>query len=163
KLLNAGQTCIAPDYVLVPASLERDFIAQAKFAAAKLYARFVGNPDYAAIINERHWNRLLGYLEECRRQGAELVPLSANAEAPDAARRVLPPMLVRGAHPSSAVAKEEIFGPVLPVVPYASFGEAIGYINERPRPLAFYVFTASSRYREQALSRVVAGGVTVND
>jgi coniferyl-aldehyde dehydrogenase len=163
KLLNAGQTCIAPDYVLVPAPLLPEFVARARQAAARLYPRFVGNPDYTAIVNERHWKRLLGLLEDARARGAEIVPLSAGAEAPDAARRTLPPLLVLKTTADMAIMEEEIFGPLLPVVPYAAVEEAIAYINARPRPLSFYAFTESAALREQLLTRVVAGGVTLND
>lgn len=163
KLLNAGQTCIAPDYVLVPEPLEADFARLARQAAARMYPAYRDNPDYTAIINERHWRRLTGYLEECRRDGAELLPLGAGEEPPDPARRILPPVLIRDAKPESAVLREEIFGPLLPLVPYRALEDAIAHVNARPRPLALYLFTDSAASREQVLTRVVAGGVTVND
>jgi coniferyl-aldehyde dehydrogenase len=163
KLLNAGQTCIAPDYVLVPEPLEAEFARLARLAAARLYPRYAENPDYTAIINERHWRRLMDSLEECRRDGATLLPLGEREEPPDAARRILPPILIRGAKPGSAVLREEIFGPLLPLVPYRALEEAIAYVNARPRPLALYLFTDRAASRGLVLTRVVAGGVTVND
>ncbi len=163
KLLNAGQTCIAPDYVLVPAPLEADFVRRARDAAARMFPRFAGNPDYTAIVNERHWRRLNGYLEDCRAKGGEVVPLSAGQETPDAAGRILPPALILRPTPDMAVMQEEIFGPLLPVVPYGTLEEAVAFINARPRPLALYLFTESAAHRDTVLGRVVAGGVTVND
>jgi coniferyl-aldehyde dehydrogenase len=163
KLLNAGQTCIAPDYVLVPDTLEPEFVELAKAAAARMYPTFLGNADYTTVVNERHWQRLQGYLADCRLEGAEVVPLSAHDEAHDAARRVMIPALIRHVKPDSAVMQEEIFGPLLPVIPYRRLEDAIAFVNARPRPLALYVFTESAATREQVLTRVVAGGVTVND
>ncbi|HEX7928344.1 MAG TPA: coniferyl aldehyde dehydrogenase [bacterium] len=163
KLLNAGQTCIAPDYVLVPEALEPEFVRLAKDAASRMFPSVAGNPDYTSVVSDTHWKRLQGYLAECRAQGAEVVPLTAASDAPDTARRTLPPVLIRHAKPDSAVMRDEIFGPLLPVIPYRRLEDAIAFVNARPRPLALYVFTESAAHREQVLTRIVAGGVTVND
>jgi acyl-CoA reductase-like NAD-dependent aldehyde dehydrogenase len=163
KLLNAGQTCIAPDYVLVPEAQEAEFVRLAQGAATRMFPTVTGNRDYTSVVSDTHWKRLQGYLQECRNQGAEVVPLTPPYDVPDAARRVMPPYLIRHAKPDSAVMREEIFGPLLPVVGYRSLEEAIAFVNARPRPLALYVFTESAAHREQVLTRIVAGGVTVND
>jgi coniferyl-aldehyde dehydrogenase len=163
KLLNAGQTCIAPDYALVPAGRVDAFVAAVTAAVAKLYPSFAGNPDYTAIVNERHYQRLTGLLEDARAKGATIVPLGRADDVPDPASRVMPPTLVVGANDTMAVMREEIFGPILPVESYASLDEAIARIGVRPRPLSFYYFGANLEHRRRTLRETIAGGVTVND
>ena len=162
KTMNAGQTCIAPDYVLVPAGSERRFLEEAQRAASACYPDLARSPDYCSIIDARHYTRLLGLLEDARAKGAELVSLAPPAE-PDAAARRLPPYGLLGVSDAMRVAQEEIFGPLLPVLPYADLDAAIAYVNARPRPLALYVFDRDAARVEGVLARTVSGGVTVND
>ncbi|WP_246026557.1 coniferyl aldehyde dehydrogenase [Paracoccus luteus] len=159
KLLNAGQTCIAPDYALVPTSGVQPFIAACRAWVGRHYPQLGGNPDYSTIISAAQFDRLAAWIEAARAQGATLHPLSD--AAPDPARRLLPPLIVTGA--AGPLAEQEIFGPVLPVIPYASLDEALAVIARHPRPLAFYPFTDDRATRDRLLDAVVAGGVTVND
>jgi coniferyl-aldehyde dehydrogenase len=162
KLLNAGQTCIAPDYVLVPAGREAAFGEAFTRAVAKLFPVIEGNPDYAAIISPRHHERLQALLAQAESQGARLQVINPGSAAAGSSRQMAP-VLVFDATPAMKLMDEEIFGPILPVLPYASMDEAIGYINDRPRPLALYWFGTDTASRDKVLARTVSGGVTVND
>ena len=163
KLLNAGQTCIAPDYALVPeTSLER-FVTAMRDAVSRLYPSFADNPDYTSILNDRHHARLTALLDDARALGARIVPLGPPNEFPEPGSRKLEPRLVVGATPDMKIMQEEIFGPLLPVETYATFDEAIARLNARPHPLAFYYFGSSAARRERVLRDTLAGGVTVND
>ncbi len=159
KLLNAGQTCIAPDYVLVPTTQCAALVAELRVAVARLYPVLAETGDYTAIVNDRHHRRLEALIEDARAKGAEIVRLSDA----DAGRRKLPPTLIVGADATMQVMQEEIFGPVLPIETYDALDEAIGRINARPRPLAFYYFGNDAARRRRVLQQTIAGGVTVND
>ena len=162
KCLNAGQTCIAPDYVLVPEERVDAFVDAAARAVAAMYPTLAANRDYAAIISERHRERLAGYLREARAAGARVVEINPAGE--DFSRSPkLAPALVVAPDPALAVMREEIFGPVLPVVPYRTLEEAIAFVNARPRPLALYVFDHDADAVERVLSRTVSGGASVNE
>ena len=161
KLLNAGQTCIAPDYVLVPAGREQDFIEAARAVVAKCFPAMASTPDYTAIVNDRHYQRLQGYVSDAQARGAKIEPLST-ATADDA-RRKLPPLALLNVDDNMRVMQDEIFGPLLPVLPYKDLDAAIAYVNQRPRPLALYCFENDSGRRDRVLNETVAGGVTIND
>ncbi|MBC7377164.1 MAG: coniferyl aldehyde dehydrogenase [Burkholderiaceae bacterium] len=165
KLLNAGQTCIAPDYVLLPQGQEAAFAEAFASAVAKLFPTIAGNPDYAAIISPRHLERLQAMLVKAEAEGARLQVIGSASAAGDAtnAARQMAPVLVFNAADDSALLGEEIFGPILPVLPYTSMDEAIRYINARPRPLALYWFGTDTAARDKLLANTVSGGVTVND
>ena len=162
KTMNAGQTCIAPDYVLVPAGRAREFIAAAQKVMADCYPDILRTPDYSSIISERHFNRLVGLVEDARAQGAEVVPLSSAAE-PDAKTRRIPPVALLNVTPDMQAMQEEIFGPILPVVPYRDLDEAIRYVNARPNPLALYYFDQDRGRIDHVLEQTLSGGVTIND
>ena len=162
KCLNAGQTCIAPDYALVPEERIEEFVAGARAAVAKLYPRLRDNPDYTAIISERHRERLARYLEEARARGARVEEINPAGED-FAGSPKLAPHLVLGAGDSMRVMREEIFGPILPLVPYRTLDEAIAYVNARPRPLALYVFDHDRAAIDRVLEETISGGVTVNE
>ena len=161
KLVNAGQTCIAPDYVLLPRARVAEFVAAARAATTRLYPDLAGNPQYASIATERHYGRLSSLRDAAQAAGATVEPLSD--AAPDPARRLLPPVLLDGVHDGMAVMQEEIFGPLLPIVPYDSLDEAITYVAARAHPLALYLFESDATLVEHVLARTHAGGVTVND
>lgn len=164
KLLNGGQTCIAPDYLLLPRGREAEFSAAYRAAVARLFPRLEGNPDYAAIVSDRHLARLQGLLDEARAGGAQVQDVGPPAGASaDAAPRQLRPVLVFGAQPAMRLLQEEIFGPILPVLPCDTPDEAIGHVNAGPRPLALYWFGQDTAARDAVLRRTVSGGVTLND
>jgi acyl-CoA reductase-like NAD-dependent aldehyde dehydrogenase len=163
KLMNAGQTCIAPDYALVPAARLREFVDAARRVVAACYPDPLRSPDYSSIIDARHFARLAGYIDEAQAQGAEVLMLGPTGVAPDAGTRRIPPTLLVGAPDSCRVMREEIFGPILPVIPYASFDDALAYVNARPRPLALYCFDRDESRIRRVLTETVAGGVTLND
>ena len=159
KCLNAGQTCIAPDYVLLPRGKEAAFIAAAKLIIEKQYPAIATNPDYSAIINQRHMTRLKSYLDEAREGGAIVTPLADC----DLSTQKIAPTIVTNAKAASSLMCEEIFGPLLPLVTYDNIDEAIDYVNARARPLALYYFGHDRNEQESILNRTVAGGVSVNE
>jgi len=161
KLMNAGQTCIAPDYVLVPEGREQAFVAAARAVVAKCYPSLATTPDYTAIIDDRHYRRLDDYVTDARALGAVVEPLSTVAA--DAARRLLPPLALLNVNDDMCVMQDEIFGPLLPVLPYRDLDAAIAYVNEHPRPLALYCFENDAARRDRVLNETIVGGVTVND
>ena len=163
KLLNAGQTCIAPDYVLLPKGRETAFGEAFARAVATLFPTIAGNPDYAAIISPRHLERLQALLAQAEVEGARLQIVNPGAANVSAATRQMAPVLVFDTSANSKLLSEEIFGPVLPVLPYDSLEDAIAYINARPRPLALYWFGTDTGSRDHVLANTVSGGVTVND
>jgi acyl-CoA reductase-like NAD-dependent aldehyde dehydrogenase len=162
KCLNAGQTCVAPDYVLVPEERLDAFASAAAQAVARLYPRLADNPDYTAIIDERHRERLLSWREEARSGGARVIEINPAGEDFSRSPKVAPTLIV-GAPDDARVMREEIFGPLLPLVPYRTTGEAIAYVNARPRPLALYVFDHDGAAVDAVLERTVSGGVGVNE
>jgi coniferyl-aldehyde dehydrogenase len=163
KLLNAGQTCIAPDYALVPASRVDALAAAVRDSAASLYPSFRDNPDYSSIVNDAHYRRLTALIDDAVRKGARAVGVDPGAAAPDAPSRKLAPTVLVGVNDSMAIMKEEIFGPVLPIEAYDSLDQAIGKINARPRPLSLYMFGGNAAARRRVLERTAAGGVTIDD
>ena len=164
KLLNAGQTCIAPDYVLLPQGREAEFERAFAFAVARLFPTLTGNPDYASIVSDRHHARLQSLLSEAQAQGARVVEIQTGGTASAApGNRQMTPALVFGAKPSLRLMNEEIFGPILPVLTYRKLDEAIATINAAPRPLALYWFGSDTESRDHVLHHTVSGCVTVND
>ncbi|MBN8737644.1 MAG: coniferyl aldehyde dehydrogenase [Xanthomonadales bacterium] len=162
KFLNAGQTCIAPDYVLLHAAERDAFVRHLREYVAVHYPSLRAGGDYASIVNDAQHARLLAGLDEARAAGARVVTLPDDA-AGDHARRILAPAVVLDAPDSIALMREEIFGPVLPVVTYREFDEAIGYVNARPRPLSLYVFDDDRTRIARVLAACTAGSVAVND
>ena len=163
KLLNAGQTCIAPDYALVPSSRIDTFADSVHARMIAMYGRDPGNPDYTSIISDRHYARLEGLVADAASRGARIVQSADPADFSWKSQRKFPPTLIVGASTDMAVMKEEIFGPVLPVMPCDSADEAIARVNSRDRPLALYWFGNDTAARDEILSRTIAGGVTIND
>jgi coniferyl-aldehyde dehydrogenase len=159
KLINAGQTCVAPDYALVPRELVQPFTDAMVRSVRSLYPTLEGNADYTAIATPRHLARLQGLLDDARAKGARIVP--THDEAPGG--RKLVPQILLDVQDGMAVMQEEIFGPLLPVVAYDREEEAIAYIQRHERPLALYWFGHDSAARQRVLERTHAGGVTVND
>ena len=161
KLLKAGQTCIAPDYLLLPKGKEDAFGHAFAQAVAKLFPTIAGNADYAAIISERHYARLHSMLAAAEAGGARLQVINTGGEATE--HRQMLPVLAFDVPADAQLMQEEIFGPILPVLAYETLDEAIEYINARPRPLALYWFGTDQAARDKVLAQTVSGGVTVND
>jgi coniferyl-aldehyde dehydrogenase len=163
KLLNAGQTCIAPDYLLVPKGQAGTVAAKLAAAVARLYPTLRDNPDYTAIISDRHFQRLRAMIAEARDAGADVTEINPAGEDLGTTGRKLLPTLVSNAGPDLRLMREEIFGPVLPIVEYATVNDAISHVNQSDRPLALYWFGSDSGNRRRILRETVAGGVTIND
>lgn len=161
KLLNAGQTCIAPDYVAVPRPMVDAFAAEMAKAMDRMYPDFARNPDATGIVSQRHLERLQALEADARERGARVLPLAA--EAPADGRRLLRPSLVLDVTDEMRIMREEIFGPLLPVMPYDSLDEIIGYVNRHDRPLALYWYGRDGAARERILRETISGGVTIND
>ena len=164
KCLNAGQVCLAPDYILVPRERQAELVDALRGALASMYDGLRDNPDYTSVINERHRKRIQSYLDDARTKGAELVELNPRSESFDGQKaNKMPPTLVLNATDEMAIMKEEIFGPAMPIKPYGRIDEAIGYVNAHARPLALYYFGNDADERERVLTHTTSGGVTVND
>jgi coniferyl-aldehyde dehydrogenase len=160
KTLNAGQTCLAPDYVLLPREHLDAFVAASKTAFAAMFPKLRDNPDYTAIINRAHFDRLCGLMAEAR---GKIVTLNqAGEDLPDAQRKMALTLIIDPPD-DSALMREEIFGPLLPIKPYDSMADAIAYVNARPIPLALYYFGEDHAEAETVLARTRSGGVTIND
>jgi coniferyl-aldehyde dehydrogenase len=163
KTLNAGQICLAPDYVLLPEGKEDEFVEAAKNAVASMYPNGVmQSDDYTAIINERHFNRLQACINDARDKGAKIIALDSTDDSQDQPYR-LPPHLALNPTDDMQVMQDEIFGPVLPVRTYSKIEEAIAFINARPRPLAIYYFGDDAAEHQRVLDETVSGGATIND
>ncbi|KJZ56689.1 MULTISPECIES: coniferyl aldehyde dehydrogenase [Pseudomonas] len=158
KALNAGQTCVAPDYVLVPEDRVDAFVAAYTQAVRGFYPTLVDNPDYTAIINERQLARLNAYVKDAIDKGATLIPLYDQGQA----RRMAHSLLLNVSD-DMTVMQDEIFGPVLPIVPYRGLDQAFAYINQRPRPLALYYFGYNKAEQNRVLHETHSGGVCLND
>ena len=163
KFLNAGQTCIAPDYVLVPKAERDAFVDALRREVAARYPTLDGNTDYTRIVNEGQFRRLRGYLDEARTRGHQVTALAPVDPARAEAERIIPPTVVIDPGNDSALMRDEIFGPILPVIGYGHLDEAIAWVNDHDRPLALYVFDNNRTRVDQVLERTIAGGVTVND
>jgi len=161
KLVNAGQTCIAPDYVLLPRARVAEFIALAGKAVARMYPQLERSTQYASIVSDRQYQRLTALRDGALAAGASAHALGEAAEDP--ARRLLPPQLLTGVDDGMAVMREEIFGPLLPLLPYDTLDEAIARVAARAHPLALYLFETDRTLIERVLARTHAGGVTLND
>jgi coniferyl-aldehyde dehydrogenase len=163
KAFNAGQTCIAPDYVLCPRDMIDAFIDNFKAKFASMYPTLKDNPDFTAIINERHMTRVQGYIDDARNKGARIIEINPANEDFSRGTRKMPVHLILDATPDMTVLQEEIFGPLLPIIPYDKLDDAITYVNERPRPLAMYYFGFRKPPQRYILEKVHAGGVCIND
>src|SRR5262245_9172060 len=161
KLVNAGQTCVAPDYALVPKPLVNRFIEGCRAATQAYFPALGTNPQYTSIASDPQFRRLVAYVDDARDLGASIHRL--HHEPSDPERRRLSPVALTDATDGMRVMQEEIFGPILPVVGYDTIDEAIDYVNARPRPLALYYFGAADGDRDAVLSRTLSGGVTVNN
>ena len=163
KLMNAGQTCIAPDYVLMPRAGVSDFIAKAQAAASRMFGTSPDNADYTSIVSDRHYTRLQSLVEDAAARGATVVQVAKPDDPAWKSQRKFPPTFIGGATADMKVMQEEIFGPILPVVACETAADAVAYVNAHDRPLALYWFGKDDAARDEVLARTVSGGVTVND
>lgn len=163
KLYNAGQTCVAPDYLLLPRVRLDEFLQMAPQIVARMYPHLAANPDYTHIIDASRYRSLARMVEDAEGKGAHVIQINPSNDTCDENNRVFKPTLLLNVSDDMAVMQEEIFGPILPVVPYETIDDAVAYINARPHPLALYYFDANRPRVDSVLARTTAGGVTVND
>src|SRR5882757_5165741 len=163
KLYNAGQTCLAPDYVFIHETQRDSFVELAKDVALELYPTWANNPDYTRIINRSHYDRLNDYLLDAAVNGAKAIPLGASVDSCNAENRIFPPLILLDVDDRMRVMQEEIFGPLLPVKTYRDLDDALGYIAQHPRPLALYYFDYHAGRIDEILHATISGGVTIND
>jgi coniferyl-aldehyde dehydrogenase len=163
KLANAGQTCIAPDYVLVAQEELQEFVTAYVSEIRRLYPKLSPNTAYTTIVNECHHARLLRLLEDARAKGARVIEVGPLAKGFNNGLRQLFPSVVLDVSDEMSLMSEEIFGPILPVVPYRTLEEAVAYVNARPRPLSLYFFGPKGAGRRLVLERTTSGGVSINE
>jgi coniferyl-aldehyde dehydrogenase len=163
KALNAGQICLAPDYVLVPEAQANQFVTAATKAVAAMYPTMANNPDYTSIIDRRQYDRLQALLADARAKGGRIVELNPDAESFSRESHRIPPTLILNPTTDMEIMRQEIFGPLLPVKTYSHIDEAIAYINAGDSPLALYYFGADPQEERKVLDCTRSGGVTIND
>ena len=165
KTMNAGQICLAPDYLLVPEEKLHEVIAAAQKSVANMYPKLLDNEQYTSVVNERHYQRLTGYLAEAEERGVKTIAINPAGEdfSQQQGTHKIPPTLVPEPPEDLKVLQEEIFGPLLPIRTYREFGETIDYINSKPRPLAAYYFGTDAAEQQAAETRTTSGGMCIND
>jgi len=164
KMLNAGQICLAPDYLMVPREKEAEVVAGMTKAVSVMYPTLLENPDYTSVVNARHRDRLTSYLDDAKAKGGEVIEINpANEDFGASNRHKMPLYLVRNPTEDMKVMQEEIFGPVLPIKTYERIEETIDYVNGHDRPLGLYYFGEEEAEKRQVLDRTISGGATVND
>ena len=164
KTMNAGQICLAPDYVFIPKDKKEEFISQSKKVITDMYPSLKDNPDYTSVINQRHYDRLQGYVEEAKEKGFEVIEINpSNEDFSQQAHHKIPPTLIVDPDDSLSVMKEEIFGPILSVKTYESIEDTVDYINSKDRPLGLYYFGDDKEEMQNVLENTTSGGVTIND
>ena len=164
KMLNAGQICLAPDYMLVPEAQEQAVVDGIKAAVSAMYPTLLANPDYTAIINDRHHQRLTDWVADARAKGATVEVVNpAGEDFAGSNARKMPLHIVRNATDDMIVMQEELFGPILPVRSYRAIDDAISEVNRRDRPLGLYYFGPDDAERRRVLDRTISGGVTLDD
>ena len=160
KCVNAGQTCVAPDYVLLPRAQQQAFIESARKIIERMYPDLAGDGQYASIITEQQFRRLVEWRDQAVRQGAQAHVLSSSTSV---APRILAPTALTDVSLDSTVMREEIFGPLLPLVAYDDLDQALDFMDRLPHPLALYLFEEDRAIQRRVLERQLAGGVTIND
>lgn len=161
KFINAGQTCLAPDYLFVPEGKRDQFVAAAQRIVAQRYPD-INDRSYTSIIDDKSYRRLRSTLDDAERKGAHLVPLVPGATCNDLLRKI-PPQLVLDPTDDMTILREEIFGPLFPVMTYRTLDEVIAYVMQRDRPLGFYLFTNDAATKDKLLYGTISGGVTINN
>ena len=164
KTMNAGQICLAPDYVILPEESRDEFVKHATNSVAKMFPTIKDNPDYTSIVNERHFDRLNGYVDDANEKGAQIVEINpADEDFSQQEHHRIPPTLILDPTDDMKVMQDEIFGPILPIKQYKDVEETLDYVNSKDRPLGLYYFGQDSAEEREVLTRTTSGGVTVND
>ena len=164
KTMNAGQICLAPDYALVPEDKVDEFVKASVDVTSEMYPDMKDNDDFTSIINQRHFDRIQGYLEDAKEKGAEIVEINpSNEDFSQQPHHKIPPTIVLNPSDDMKIMQEEIFGPVLPVKTYKDVSEPVDYINSKDRPLGLYYFGNDENEKNFVLNNTTSGGVTVND
>jgi len=164
KTFNVGQICLSPDYVLLPENKLNEFVESAQLFTRKAFPTIIGNPDYTSIINDKHYQRLTGLLQDAEQKGAKIISLEPEGEAAySAVTRTISPHIVIGVTDKMAIMQEEIFGPLLPVKTYSDRLDAIEYINANARPLAAYYFGNNPENQQHFADNTTSGGLVIND
>ncbi|MDC1123967.1 coniferyl aldehyde dehydrogenase [Gammaproteobacteria bacterium] len=164
KTMNAGQICLAPDYVMVHKDKKDEFISEAEKAVADYYPNIKNNDDYTSIINERHFDRLNGLIDDAREKGATINQVNpSNEDFSQQEFFKIPPTIITDTSDDMRVMKEEIFGPILPVLEYTDVEEALDTINSKDRPLGLYYFGTDKNEQSNVLDNTSSGGVTINN
>lgn len=161
KSLNAGQTCVAPDYVLVPQDKQQAFIDAYQASFKRMYPAGSIGDDYSSIINQRQLGRLQTWLADAEQKGAQTIALSDDVL--NESRRLMAPRLITNCSDEMTLMQEEIFGPLLPIIPYNSLDEAISYVQQRDRPLALYYFGHNKDDQQKVLEQTHSGGICINE
>tara|TARA_X000001036_G_scaffold387750_1_gene383661 strand:- start:3 stop:1439 length:1437 start_codon:yes stop_codon:yes gene_type:complete len=164
KTMNAGQICLAPDYALVPEDSVDEFVQATVDVTSEMYPDMKDNDDFTSIINQKHYDRIQGYISDAKEKGAEVVEINpSNEDFSQQPHHKIPPTIILNPTEDMQVMQEEIFGPVLPVKTYKDVSETVDYINSKDRPLGLYYFGEDSKEKDYVLDNTTSGGVTVND
>jgi len=165
KTMNAGQICLAPDYLMVPEEKLDEIISEIQASVAEMYPKLLDNPQYTSVVNDRHYQRLQENLADARSKGAEVIEINPAGEDFSAQQgtQKIPPTIIKNPTEDMRVLEEEIFGPLLPIKTYKDFSETIDYVNSKPRPLGLYYFGEDASEERQVLDRTTSGGVCLND
>jgi coniferyl-aldehyde dehydrogenase len=165
KTMNAGQICLAPDYLMVPEEKLDEVVAEIEAIVAQMYPSLLANPQYTSVVNDRHFQRLSDNVRDAREKGGEVIEVNPAGEdfASQQGTYKIPPTIIKNATDDMRVLEEEIFGPLLPIKTYKDFNETIDYVNSKPRPLAVYYFGRDSTEERNVLDRTTSGGVCLND
>ena len=164
KTMNAGQICLAPDYALVPEESIDEFVQATVDVTSEMYPDMKDNEDFTSIINQKHYDRIQGYIADAKDKGADVVEINpSNEDFSQQPHHKIPPTIILNPTEDMQVMQEEIFGPVLPVKTYKDVSETVDYINSKDRPLGLYYFGEDSKEKDYVLDNTTSGGVTVND
>jgi len=164
KTMNAGQICLAPDYALVPEGSVDEFVQATVDVTSEMYPDMKDNDDFTSIINQKHYDRIQGYISDAKEKGAEVLEINpSNEDFSQQPHHKIPPTIILNPTEDMQVMQEEIFGPVLPVKTYKDVSETVDYINSKDRPLGLYYFGEDSKEKDYVLDNTTSGGVTVND
>ena len=161
KCLNAGQICVAPDYIFCPKGKESEFIAEYQTQFMKMYGSEELSEDYSNVVNKAQHARLIAWLEDAKSLGAKVI--SANRQAIDLSSRKIATQLITATTDEMQIMQNEIFGPLLPILSYEKIEDVITYITDRPRPLALYIMSFDTDFQDQLITQTHSGGVAIND